>query len=189
MKSHCMQQIQIRKGSELLFKHSRTALKIGPQPYQLSGTSATESYIKGNHHSKSGHIYVANHISYTSYTQMVFGPSSILTVKVRNRKGTERGQPSFFIVDRDHFDFVVFKKKIWHTTRKVAQLIQRHLIARPKVRTRAQHGFFPSATRHLKVVHAVYNRTVIYFSRITYINSLQVIKHSALFVLPAHRLV
>ena len=52
----------------------------------------------GNHHSRNGHIYV----------------------KVRNRKGTERGQPSFFIVDRDHFDFVVFKKKIWHTTRKVA---------------------------------------------------------------------
>ena len=42
----------------------------------------------GNHHSRNGHIYV----------------------KVRNRKGTERGQPSFFIVnvDRDPLDFVVF---------------------------------------------------------------------------------
>ena len=85
---------------------------------KLSGTSATESYIKGNHHSKSGHMYVANHMSYTSYTQMVFGPSSILTVKVRNRKGTERGQPSFFIVDRDHLDFVVFnqEKNMAHDT-------------------------------------------------------------------------
>ena len=76
-------------------------------------------YIKVNHHSKNGHIYVANHTHPTPKWYSVHLPSWLWRYVIE--KGLRGVNPvSSLLIETIWTLWSLTKKKIWHTTRKVA---------------------------------------------------------------------